>query len=92
MKLCAAGEGGPVEGGGGGHGTRDALEAGAEVRDGLLGVRRNDGDTVAGRHKEARAQNHVAIRIAVARRAKRRHRCKCTRPGLMHAWNLSLQA
>ena len=46
-----------------------------EVGDGLLGIRRDDGDAVGGGHEEARAQNHVAIGVAVACGTKLGHLC-----------------
>mmetsp|Transcript_12633 Transcript_12633/g.26643 ORF Transcript_12633/g.26643 Transcript_12633/m.26643 type:complete len:642 (+) Transcript_12633:206-2131(+) len=58
-----------VQGRGGGHGARQTLDAALEVGDGL-GVGGDHGDGVGGGDEEVVAQDHVAIAVAVGRRAK----------------------
>mmetsp|Transcript_11886 Transcript_11886/g.38768 ORF Transcript_11886/g.38768 Transcript_11886/m.38768 type:complete len:668 (+) Transcript_11886:489-2492(+) len=61
--------GDPVEGARGWHRARAALEPGREVRDAAR-VRDDDGERIARRAEEARPHDHVAVGVAVGRRAE----------------------
>ena len=70
FEALHAGFGGDaVERRSGGHGARQTLEPGFEVRDALR-IRGDDGHGIGGGNKEVIAEDHVAVAVAVGRSAE----------------------